>query len=229
VDFVWDRYLRADDYDSERYEQLLLGQFRPLLRSLVFRLMHAIGRLFPQHDTQDFFVLGELAFVVVIRELKSEQVAPAQFVSRLPTRCLFRMLKLLRSEFQFPSSAVWDLVVRGAELPSSVLDIILTVRIEDLPAPSEGDDLLRDELWPASQHRDLDPQSALELRELAQEIWSGLCAGELRVPEKWQQKDELIAFLRDCGLQISELDYKRMLRRNKARRLRARRMDEESR
>jgi hypothetical protein len=76
-------------------------------------------------------------------------------------------------------------------------------------------------LWPASLLRDLDPQSALELKELAQEIWAGLCAGELRVPERWQQKDELIAFLREYGLAVSELDYKRMLRRNKARRMRA--------
>ena len=219
VDFLWERYCRcADEFDSERLEQQLLVQFRPFLRSLVFRLRHGVGWLFPAHDIHDFFVLGELAFVLSVRELKSEQVAPAQFVGRLPTRCLFRMLKLLRAEFEFPSSAVWDLAVRGAELPSSILAIICCDRIEDLLAQSDDE---QDELWPASPHPDLDPQSALELRELAQEIWSKLCAGELRVPERWQQGDELVAFLRECGLQISELDYKRMLRRNKARRLRA--------
>ena len=219
VDFLWDRYCKCyDEFDSDRYEQQLLEQFRPMLRGLVFRVRHAIGWLFPQHDIHDFFVLGELAFVLAARSLKSEQVAPKQFVGCLRTRCLFRMLKLLRAEFEFPSSAVWDLAVRGAELPSSILAIICCDRIEDLLAQSDDE---QDELWPASPHPDLDPQSALELRELAQEIWSKLCAGELRVPERWQQGDELVAFLRECGLQIGEVDYKRMLRRNKARRLRA--------
>ena len=221
VDFLWDRYCKCAEFDSERLEQQLVEQFRPLLRGLAFRLRHGVGWLFPQHDVHDFFVLGELAFVLAIRSLKSEQVAPAQFVGCLRTRCLFQFWHLLRSEFDIPSSVVWEQVVRG-ERPSDVQAIIRCAKLEDLLAPDPAeDDEPRDELWLASKHRDLEPESALELKVLAHEIWSKLCAGELRIPERWQQGDELVAFLRECGLQISELDYKRMLRRNKARRLRA--------
>jgi hypothetical protein len=224
VEFLWERYCRsANEFDSERYEELLLGQFRPMLRGLVFRLHRATCWLFPGHGIEDYFALAELAFVLAIRELKAEQVGVRSFLGCLPTRCLFQFWHLLRSEFEFSSSAVWDPVSRGAELPSSVLDIIRCVKLEDLLAPDQDeDDEPRDALWLASHHRDLDPQQALELLELAREIWSGLCSGELRVPERWQQGDELLAFLRECGLQISELDYRRMLHRNKARRARAR-------
>jgi hypothetical protein len=224
VEFLWERYYRShDDYDSERYEQQLLQQFQPLLRGLVFRVRRALGWLFPSHDIHDYFALAELSFVVVIRELKAERVAPEQFVGCLPTRCRFHILKQLREEFEFSSSAVWDPVSRWGDLPSSVRAIVCSAHIEDLLAPTTDadDDEPRDELWLQSTHRDIDPPQALELRELAQSIWSGLCAGELRVPERWQQGDELIAFLCECGLQISELDYKRMLRINKARRMRA--------
>gem|GEM_PF-6663612 len=223
AEFLWDKYCKCDEFDSERYEQRLLEQFRPMLRGLVFRVRHAIGWLFPSHDVHDFFVLAELAFVLAIRQLKAEQVGVRAFLGCLRTRCLSLFLKQLRSEFEFSSSVVWEQVLRGSS-PSSVRAIVCADKIEDLLAPSDDeadDDEPRDELWLSSPHPDLDPQSSLELRELAQEIWSRLCSGELRVPERWQQSDELIAFLRECGLQIGEVDYKRILRRNKARRMRA--------
>jgi len=220
--FWYEKYCRCDDFDRERYEQLLLDQFRPLLRGLVFRVKGGIGWLFPAHDTQDYFVLCELAFVLAARALKGAGVGSREFVGCLPTHCLFQFLKLLRSEFEFASSAVWSPMLRGGEPLRGVLAIVCAGKIEALlaPDPDADDDEPRDELWLASMHRDLDPQCALELRELAQEIWSGLCAGELRVPERWQGADELLAFLNECGLQISETDYKRMLKRNKARRWR---------
>jgi hypothetical protein len=193
------------------------------LRGLVFRVRHAIGWLFPQHDIHDFFVLGELSFVLAIRELKRDRVDVRAFLGCLRTRCLSLFLKQLRSEFEFSSSMVWDELSRCAELPSGAMAIILSEKIEDLlaPDPDEDGDDPRDELWLASNHPELDPPLALELRELAREIWAGLCCGELRIPQRWQQGDELIAFLRECGLRVGEADYKRMLRRNKARRLRA--------
>jgi hypothetical protein len=231
VEFLWEKYCKCDEFDFERYEQQLLEQFRPMLRGLVFKLRSAIGWLFPTHDVHDFFVLAELSFVLAARSLKIERVGAEQFVGCLRPRCLFQMLKLLRGEFEFSSSVVWGELLRGSELPSSAMALIRADKLEDLLAPKsdEYDDEPRDELWLASHHRDLHPQYALELQEMAQEIWAGLCSGELRVPERWQQGDELIAFLRECGLQISETDYKRILRRNKARRLRAHVLvDEES-
>jgi hypothetical protein len=179
---------------------------------------------FLQHDIHDFFVLAELAFVLAVRGLKSEQVVPEHVLGCLRTRCLFQLLKLLRLEFEFSSSVVWGELLRGSELPASALALIRADKIEDLLSPDQSDgddDESRDELWLQSPHPDLDPQSALELQELAQEIWARLCAGDLRIPERWQQGDELIAFLRECGLRVGEADYKRMLRRNKARRARA--------
>jgi len=222
AEFLWEKYCKCDEFDTERYEQQLLEQFRPMVRGLVFRVRHAIGWLFPQHDVHDFFVLAELAFVLAIRQLKHDRVDVRAFLGCLRPRCLSLFLKQLRSEFEFSSSLVWEQVLRGRS-SSSVLEIVRADKLEDLLAPSDDgdDDESRDELWLASPHTDLDPQSSLELKELAQEIWSRLCAGELRIPERWQQSDELIAFLRECGLQVGEVDYKRMLRRNKARRLRA--------
>jgi hypothetical protein len=212
-----------DEFDSDRYEQQLLEQFRPMVRGLVFRVRHAIGWLFPSHDIHDFFVLAELAFVLAIRELKRDRVDVRAFLGCLRHPLSLQMLKQLRSEFEFSSSLVWEQVLRGGEQLSSVRAIVCADKIEDLLAPSddEADDESRDELWLQSPHRDLHPQYALELKEFAQEIWSGLCAGDLRIPERWQQSDELIAFLRECGLQIGKADYRRMLRRNKARRMRA--------
>jgi hypothetical protein len=222
VGFLWEKYCKCDEFDSKRLEQQLLEQFRPMLRGLVFRVRCGVGALFPAHDIEDYFALAELAFVVAIRELKAERVGVLAFLGCLPTRCRFLLLKQLREEFEFSSSVVWGSVSRG-ELPSDVLAIVCSAKLEDLLAPTaeadEEEEL--DALWLSSPHRDIDPSHALELKELAQEIWAGLCAGELRIPERWQQGDELIAFLCECGLQISELDYKRMLRRNKARRMRA--------
>jgi len=164
-----------------------------------------------------------LAFVLALRRLRDRSASADEFARFIRPQTLSRFLKLLRAEFEFPSSLVWDSVCGGGRLPSSVSAILRCEKIVDLLAPDPGDedDEPRDELWLASMHRDLDPQCALELRELATEIWSGLCAGELRVPERWQGADELLAFLNECGLQISETDYKRMLKRNKARRWRA--------
>jgi hypothetical protein len=224
VEFLWEKYCKCDEFDFERYEQQLIEQFRPMLRGLVFKLRSAIGWLFPTHDVCDFFVLAELAFVLAVRGLKSEQVVPEHVLGCLRTRCLFQLLKLLRGEFEFSSSVVWGELLRGSELPTSALALIRADKIEDLLSPDQSDgddDESRDELWLQSPHRDLHPQYALELKEFAQEIWSGLCAGDLRIPERWQQSDELIAFLRECGLQIGKADYRRMLRRNKARRMRA--------
>jgi hypothetical protein len=201
-----------------------------MLRGLVFKLRSAIGWLFPSHDIQDYFVLAELSFVLAVRDLAASGVSDFLRVVRRHTLCI--LLKLLRSEFEFSSSLVWGSVLRGEQL-CSVRAIVCADKIEDLLAPSadeaDEDDDQRDELWLASPHSDLDPPLALELKELAQSIWAGLCAGELRVPGRWQQGDELIAFLRECGLQVSEADYKRMLRRNKARRMRAQvRMDHQT-